>query len=111
MSLLPSKPALTADALAEIFDRDAPAVLAFFARRTFDPEVSVDLLAETFTAAFADRKQFRGDVRTHARAWIFGIARNQLAEYFRRGRVEQRALQRLGVRERRSLSHDEYDRI
>jgi RNA polymerase sigma-70 factor, ECF subfamily len=32
------------------------------------------------------------------RAWLFTVARRQVSRYLRRGRVERRALQRLGVR-------------
>jgi len=101
---------LTAESLTEAYDRDAASLLAFFARRTYDPEASVDLLAETFAVAFAARAQFRGDFQVQGRAWLFTIARHQLSEYFRRGQVERRALRRLGV-ERRALGDAEYERI
>ena len=99
--------AMTGDELTRLYDRHAETMLAFFARRTYAPEVTVDLLAETFAVAFRDRRQFRGGDQ---RAWLFAIARHQLTDYFRRGRVERRALARLGV-ERRPLTDDEYDRI
>jgi RNA polymerase sigma-70 factor (ECF subfamily) len=102
--------ALDADDLSRLYDRHSGAVLAFFARRTFDPEVAVDLLAETFAAAFADRAQFRGEGEDTARAWLFGVARRRLLDFYRRGYAERRALTRLGV-ERRSLTDAEYDRI
>jgi RNA polymerase sigma factor (sigma-70 family) len=98
---------LDADAIARLYDRHARTLLAFLARRTAEPEVAVDLLAETFASAFKDRRSFRGD---DPLAWLYGIARHQLADYFRRGRVERRALARLGV-QRRALTDAEYDRI
>lgn len=101
---------LNADDISHAYDRHAGALLAFFVRRTYDPEVGVDLLAETFAAAFEDRRQFRGDDDHALRAWLYGIARHQLADYFRRGQVERRALARLGV-DRRALTDAEYDRI
>jgi RNA polymerase sigma-70 factor, ECF subfamily len=101
---------LDADDISGLFDRHAEALLAFFVRRTYAPEVGMDLLAETFAAAFADRRRFRGGDEDAARAWVYGIARHQLSDYFRRGRVERRALARLGV-ERRLLTDAEYDRI
>ncbi len=95
----------------QLYDRHAGELLAFFARRTFEPEVAVDLLAETFAAAFADRAQFRGETGTGAtRAWLYGVARHRLLDFYRRGHVERRALARLGV-DRRALSEEEYDRI
>jgi len=83
---------------------------AFFARRTYDPEAAVDLLAETFAAAFEDRKSFRGDSDDAALAWVYGIARHQLSAFYRRGGVERRAMGRLGI-ERRALTDPEYERI
>jgi RNA polymerase sigma-70 factor (ECF subfamily) len=101
---------LTGDDLSRLYDRHAEAMLAFFVRRTSAPDAAVDLLAETFAAAFHDRRQFRGGDDRAAGAWLFAIVRHQLADYFRRGRVERRALARLGV-ERRPLTDAEYDRI
>lgn len=93
-----------------LYARHAGELLAFLARRTYDPDAAVDLLAETFAVAFRDRRQFHGADLEAARAWLFGITRHQLAQYFRHGRVKRRAAARLGV-ERRALSVPEYDRI
>ncbi len=101
---------LTGEHLSRLYDRHAEGMLAFFARRTFAPEVAVDLLAETFAAAFEDRAQFRGRDEAAAKAWLYGIARHELMDYFRRGQVERKALTRLGV-DRRALTDHEYDRI
>ncbi len=101
---------LDANDLAQLYDRHAAELLAFFVRRTFEPEVAVDLLAETFAAAFADRSQFRGDADEAARSWLFAVGRRRLLDFYRRGYIERRALARLGV-ERRALSDSEYDRI
>jgi RNA polymerase sigma-70 factor (ECF subfamily) len=101
---------LDANDLAQLFDRHAAELLAFFMRRTFEPEVAVDLLAETFAAAFADRSQFRGAEDQTARSWLYAVGRRRLLDFYRRGYVEQRALARLGV-ERRALTEAEYDRI
>ena len=101
---------LTGRDITELYDRHAPAILTFFARRTYAPDVAVDLLAETFATAFEDRDKFRGGSVDAAAAWLFGIARHRLSDYFRRGHVERRALGRLGV-ERRPLTNVEYDRI
>jgi hypothetical protein len=50
--------------LTELFDQHAREILGFLVRRTSDPEAAVDLLAETFAAAFEGRGEFRG--RIHA---------------------------------------------
>jgi RNA polymerase sigma factor (sigma-70 family) len=89
--------ALVSDDISRLYARHAEELLGYFARRTLQPEVAVDLVGETFACAFADRAQFRGAEDGEAIAWVFGIARHQLAEYFRRGHVERRALARLGV--------------
>jgi DNA-directed RNA polymerase specialized sigma24 family protein len=60
---------LSADEVAELYDRHAEAILAFLVRRTWDPEVAVDVLAETFAVAIEGRHRFRGRAREAAGAW------------------------------------------
>jgi len=98
------------DDISRLYEVHAAELLRFLARRTLQAEVAVDLLAETFAQAFADRARFRGGDDDAALAWIFGIARHQLGRYFRRGRVERRALLRLGV-QLPALSDLDYERI
>jgi RNA polymerase sigma factor (sigma-70 family) len=102
--------ALDADDFARLYDRHAAELLAFFARRTYDPDAAVDLLGETFASAFQDRACFRGEASASAVGWLYGIARHRLVDYQRRARVQRRAMSRLGV-ERRSLTDEEFDRI
>ena len=102
--------ALSADEFAELYDRHAEAILAFLVRRTWDPEAAVDILAETFAVALEGRHRFRGRDREAAGAWLYGIARHQLANHFRRDGAQRRALARLGI-ERRPLTDVEYERI
>jgi RNA polymerase sigma factor (sigma-70 family) len=101
---------LAADDFSALYDRHAGTLVLFFQRRTYDPEAAVDLMAETFAAAFRDRGAFRGRDDEAATAWLFGIARHQLSAYYRRGAVERRALARLGV-DRRALTDAEIERI
>lgn len=84
------------DLFGELFDRHVEAVLAFFVRRTGCAQVSADLMAETFAAAFSSTRRFT-DTGVPARAWLFKIARRQLARYLRREEVATRARRRLGV--------------
>jgi RNA polymerase sigma-70 factor (ECF subfamily) len=102
--------ALSADEVAELFDHHAEAILAFLVRHTWDPEVAVDILAETFAVALVGRHRFRGRRDEAARAWLYGIARHELADHFRRDGAQRRALARLGI-ERRPLTDVEYERI
>src|SRR5689334_5016691 len=64
-------------------------------------------MAETFAAAVADRRAFRGG---DSAAWLYGIARHQLLQWYRRAGVERRALAKLGL-EPPGLTDDEYERI
>lgn len=102
--------ALSVDEVAELYDRHAEAILAFLVRRTWDPETAVDILAETFALALEGRHRFRGCDRDAAGAWLYGIARHELADHFRRDGAQRRALARLGI-ERRPLTDSEYERI
>jgi RNA polymerase sigma-70 factor (ECF subfamily) len=102
--------ALDADALEAMYRDHSRKLLVFFARRTMDAETATDLVAETFAAAFRDRRQFRGRTPEEAAGWIFGIARHQLASFYRRGSVEREAMKRLSV-ERRDLTGEELERI
>jgi RNA polymerase sigma factor (sigma-70 family) len=86
-----------ADAFAALYDREARTVLVFIARRTLDPELALDLTAETFAQAFRGRRSFRGATAMEERAWLFTIARRQISRYHRRGTVERRALEALGA--------------
>src|SRR5271154_5533921 len=88
----------TSDApFADFYDVMAPAVLRFFARRTRDSERAFDLTAETFAKAFEKRQDFRGSSDEEAAAWLWSIARNELARHGRTRTVELAALQRLGL--------------
>lgn len=86
-----------ADAFAALYDREARTVLVFIARRTLDPEVALDLTAETFAQAFRGRRRFRGSTAMEERAYLFTIAKRQIARYHRRGTVERKALEALGA--------------
>jgi RNA polymerase sigma factor (sigma-70 family) len=93
----------------EFYDRRARDVLTYFARRTFDAQVAVDLTAETFAAAYAARGRFR-DRGSGADAWLFTIARRQLSHFIRRGCAERRARDRLAMTDLR-LAADEVERV
>ena len=88
---------LDLDHLARLYEEHAADLVRFFARRTFQADVAVDLVAETFAQALAHRDQFRGASDGEALAWLFGIARHELGTYFRRGVVARRAMAQLGL--------------
>jgi DNA-directed RNA polymerase specialized sigma24 family protein len=101
---------LTSDDISQLYARYAEELLGYCARRTLQAEVAVELVGETFAQAFIHRADFRGDGERAAIAWIYGIARGQLADYFRRGGVHRRALERLGVATPALLESD-FERI
>jgi RNA polymerase sigma factor (sigma-70 family) len=84
-------------AFGAFYRRHEDRVLAYFLARVGDPEVAADLTAETFAAALAAAGRFRPRKKKPAAAWLFGIARNNLAMSRRQGRVEARARRRLGM--------------
>jgi RNA polymerase sigma factor (sigma-70 family) len=79
------------------YRRESEGILVFLARRTFDAEVALELTAETFSRAYVGWRGVRGESPQERQAWVYTIARRTLARYLRRGRVERRALQRLGI--------------
>ena len=95
---------------ADFYDVMAPGVLRFFAGRIRDSERAFDLTAETFAKAFEKRRDFRGSSDEQAAAWLWTIARNELARYHRSRGVELAALRRLGL-ERPDLSDEELRKI
>jgi RNA polymerase sigma factor (sigma-70 family) len=98
-----------ARAFGVFYDRHEVAVLAFFRRASGRAELAADLTGEVFAAALASLDAFRQDLGS-ARAWLFGIARHELAQSYRRGRVEAQARRRLGM-EPIMLSDDDLQRI
>jgi RNA polymerase sigma factor (sigma-70 family) len=100
----------SADAFGEFYEENAEAVVLFFARRVLDPDLALDLTAETFAQALLSRDSFRGSSRDEARGWLYGIARHQLSQYWQRGKAERRALARAGLAPPR-LSEEDHDRV
>ena len=79
------------------YRRYRDAILAFHAHRVREPELAADLTAETFAAALLaihDRSRELPDVPL---AWLFTIARHNLIDSYRRGRVEDAARRRLAL--------------
>jgi RNA polymerase sigma factor (sigma-70 family) len=87
-----------ADEFVALYRRESELVLMFCARRVLDPETALDLTAEAFAQAFRGRRGFRGTTEVEARAWLLTIARRQVSRYLRRGALDRRAVEQLGVR-------------
>src|SRR4051794_6783253 len=73
--------ARTPERFAVIFDRHAPYIHWYLARR-LGAEAADDLVAETFLAAFRQRSRYDSG-RRDARPWLYGIASNLLNQYHR----------------------------
>ncbi|HWI75386.1 MAG TPA: RNA polymerase sigma factor [Baekduia sp.] len=101
---------LDADTLAELFEAEGAGLLAFATRRTFDAELALDVVGETFALAFERRARFRGQTREESIGWLYAICRTVLHHHFRRRGAERRALSRLGV-ERPPMGEDERRRV
>jgi RNA polymerase sigma-70 factor (ECF subfamily) len=83
--------------VGDLYDAHARRLLVFFSRRTYDGQLAMDLVAETFARAYEHRDRYRGESEAEAAGWLWGIARNVLHETQRRGYAERRALARMGV--------------
>jgi RNA polymerase sigma factor (sigma-70 family) len=92
LQLTPRNP----EASGVFYERHERGVLGFFWRRTRRAELAADLTAEVFAAALEAVTRFDPEIGS-ARAWLFGIARHELADAWQRGRVESRARERLGI--------------
>jgi RNA polymerase sigma factor (sigma-70 family) len=84
------------DAFVAFYRRHLASILAFFLRRTGDPELTADLTAEVFAAALLAARRYQPG-KEPALAWLYGIAAHKLADSRRRGRVEARARKRLAL--------------
>jgi RNA polymerase sigma factor (sigma-70 family) len=102
--------ASTQPAFSDLFAKHARGLLVFFVRRTFDVEAARDLTAETFAQAWQHRASFRGSTAGEEANWLYGIARHHLSRYVRRGRVQRKAVERLGIR-LPVVADDDYQRI
>lgn len=79
------------ECFAELFDRHAPRIHRYIARRT-DRQAADDLVAETFLAAFAKRHSY-DTAHQDAAPWLYGIATNLIGQH-RRDEVRQARIRR-----------------
>jgi RNA polymerase sigma-70 factor (ECF subfamily) len=86
---------LTHEDIKALYAEHSPLLLRYLMRRTFDAQAAVELMAETFAIAYEKRTSCRNPEA--ARAWIFGIADNLLRDFFRSGKTERRAVERMGI--------------
>jgi RNA polymerase sigma factor (sigma-70 family) len=94
----------------DCYETVARDLVGFFARRTGDPQLAMDLLAATFLAAFEQRERCRATTEGQRAAWVYRIAASKLADHFRSREREQRALARVDS-ELRALTGEEVSAI
>jgi RNA polymerase sigma factor (sigma-70 family) len=82
------------EAFGVFYERFEAQILGFFWRATGRADIAADLTAEVFAAALESAGSFREESGS-ARGWLFGIARHELADTWKRGRVEDRARRRM----------------
>ncbi len=97
----------------ELYDRLNRRLMSYLSRRVPDCDVAAELWAECWAVAFENWQSRRGVSSAESEAWVFGIARNMLAGYYRSGSVERRALDRLrrAGTERVSAPDEELERV
>ena len=88
-----------AAAFRELYDRYAARIYGFQLRRCGNEAAAYDLTAETFAQAWLARIRFRDEAGGSAGPWLFAIARHVLLASVRRGALERRACERLGLLE------------
>src|SRR5687768_11774108 len=84
-------------AFGEVFELVNDDLLAFFYRRCFDAHAANDLAQETLARALVHLDGFDPG-KGNGRQWLFGIAQRELLTWFRRGRAEAKARERVGMR-------------
>jgi RNA polymerase sigma factor (sigma-70 family) len=96
-----------------LYDRVARRLLVYLARRMHDVDAATELWAECWAVAFEGWPRCRAATAGEAEAWAFGIARHQLAGYYRSGAIRRRALERLRwtVPRLDSGEHEELERV
>jgi RNA polymerase sigma factor (sigma-70 family) len=84
-------------AFIALYERWAPELHAWFARRTSSSDTASELTAETFAEALRGLHGFRGRHAGSGAAWLMGIAHNLLRGWYRERRVADAARRRAGV--------------
>jgi RNA polymerase sigma factor (sigma-70 family) len=98
-------------AFCRFYERHAVRLRAWLRRECGSTEVATDLTAEAFAQALVSLGRFRGTTDDEAGAWLYGIARNLLAQYRRKLRVETAARRRLDLPLRDYGGYEESDEL
>ncbi|MFA4929527.1 MAG: RNA polymerase sigma factor [Patulibacter sp.] len=109
---MPQPPRLILDpeTITGLYRRQAQTLLVFFQRRLHDPELAVDLVADTFETVIERRDQFRGSSDRELHGWLWRIAQSVLTAEQVREEREQHHRSTL-ARQRRALTDVEIERV
>ena len=80
-----------------LFDDLGAPLLSWIRREVKTRDEAQDLWSETWARVVASRGKIRGSTRAEHAGFVHTIARNLLADWRRRGVIEQRALAQLGI--------------
>jgi RNA polymerase sigma factor (sigma-70 family) len=86
-----------AECFGEFYRRRRGAVLAYLRPRVANAELAADLMCEAFAAALIAVHRPDRELPREPVAWLVAIARNELLDAWRRGRVADRARRRLAL--------------
>jgi RNA polymerase sigma factor (sigma-70 family) len=86
-----------AECFGELYRRRRGAVLAFLRPRVASAELAADLMCETFAGALLAVHQPDRELPREPIAWLIAIARNELLDAWRRGKVAEGARRRLAL--------------
>lgn len=93
MGALRGKTAVEVD-FERLFDREAGPLLGFLTLRTGNRALAEDVLADAFERVLRKQDSFNPRRGTQ-KSWLYSIALNLLRDQMRRGKAEQRAVERV----------------
>lgn len=78
----------------ELYDKYYPQIFGYILKRTADLEIAQDITSETFFKALKKLWQFRWQNISFS-AWLYRIATNEIASYFRKKRYKSVPLEKI----------------
>jgi len=82
------------EAFAELYDKYYPQIFGYILKRIADLEIAQDITSETFFKALKNLWKFRWKNISFS-AWLYRIANNEIANYFRKNKKYSISLEKL----------------